>query len=366
MASHGIPRVSSSEVPTEQSRLKEAQKIVQYRHLADLVNHKYGEGQLDIDSLSLTSKLLTKNPEYYSIWNYRRRILQHLMPNSTPTTNSYSYENELKFLLPLLIQFPKCYWIWNHRVWVLEQADTSLPLEAALAFWREELGLVSKMLARDSRNFHGWRYRRLVVKHLEALCSNHDVAEGSSLRSTHQIVEDEFDYTTKMIETNLSNFSAWHNRSLLIPRLLDNRQAGRDERKVMFESELALIHKALYTDPYDQSLWYYHNYLLQHFDPAQQQSATTTIYSPSNEESIHWLRHELDLLRELCDDEDGCRWIYQALVECSTIYTEVDRDTQHTLTRDLQLWLQKLQDLDPLRFKRWKDAEAGLLVRTKA
>ena len=49
------------------------------------------------------------------------------------------------------------------------------------------------------------------------------------------LVEQEFEYTTKMISTDLSNFSAWHNRSKLIPRLLEERGADRDARRKMLE-----------------------------------------------------------------------------------------------------------------------------------
>jgi geranylgeranyl transferase type-2 subunit alpha len=45
------------------------------------------------------------------------------------------------------------------------------------------------------------------------------------------MVESEFEYTTKMINANLSNFSAWHNRSKLIPRLLDERNADAAKRR---------------------------------------------------------------------------------------------------------------------------------------
>lgn len=68
------------------------------------------------------------------------------------------------------------------------------------------------------------------------------------------MVEEEYAYTTKMVNTNLSNFSAWHNRSQLIPRLLDERQAGEEKRKVLFDAKIELVTKALYTDPHDQSL----------------------------------------------------------------------------------------------------------------
>lgn len=79
---------------------------------------------------------------------------------------------------------------------------------------------MGKMLSLDSRNFLGWGYRRTVVAALES-----DTLTVGKDNST--MVEQEFRYTTKMIETNLSNFSAWHNRSKLMPRLLDER--GADE-----------------------------------------------------------------------------------------------------------------------------------------
>src|SRR5947207_14968018 len=81
------------------------------------------------------------------------------------------------------------------------------------------------MLTLDSRNFHGWGYRRTVVRHLESNDLN-----GKSM------VEDEVLYTTKMINTNLSNFSAWHARSVLIPRLLDERNADEQARRNFFDN----------------------------------------------------------------------------------------------------------------------------------
>ena len=78
------------------------------------------------------------------------------------------------------------------------------------------------MLTKDSRNFHGWGYRRKVISELESPKLN-----GKSM------VESEFKYTTKMINApnGLSNFSAWHNRSKLIPRLLDERDADDAARR---------------------------------------------------------------------------------------------------------------------------------------
>jgi hypothetical protein len=95
-----------------------------------------------------------------------------------------------------------------------------LEAQVARELWSRELALVGKMLTRDSRNFHGWGYRRTVVSELESAKLN-----GTSM------VEPEFEYTTKMIKVNLSNFSAWHYRSKLIPRLLNERNASGDARR---------------------------------------------------------------------------------------------------------------------------------------
>ena len=185
--------------------------------------------------LQKTAKLLKKNPEYYTIWNHRRRIFVYefkslqaasksgeLAEDASRSQTLDIIQLDLQFLFPLLIQFPKCYWIWNHRLWLLDQATQLLPATTARRLWTEELGLVGKMLSRDSRNFHGWGYRRKIVESLES-----DELNGSSM------AKDELSYSKRMIEDNLSNFSAWHNRTKLLIRSLGEQQATDDERRRM-------------------------------------------------------------------------------------------------------------------------------------
>jgi len=131
---------------------------------------------------------------------------------------------DLEFIFPLMVEFPKCYWIWNYRLWLLKEGNKRLNPDVARELWTRELVLVGKMLTRDSRNFHGWGYRRTVASQLES----------SALRGK-SIVESEFEYTTKMIRASLGNFSAWHHRSKLIPRLLDERHASDDARRQFLE-----------------------------------------------------------------------------------------------------------------------------------
>jgi geranylgeranyl transferase type-2 subunit alpha len=194
------------------------------------VNRKYTP-----ETLQKLSELLKKNPEYYTMWNYRRRVLLHELSQAVPEHSSETnidrittlIQTDLQFLIPLLRSFPKCYWIWNYRLWLLDEAKRLLPKAIARKVWQQELALVGKMLNLDSRNFHGWGYRRFVVETLESLSSDEE--------NEKSLAESEFEYAKKMIRTNLSNFSAWHYRTKLIQRLLSEKSASDEERKQILD-----------------------------------------------------------------------------------------------------------------------------------
>lgn len=227
-------------------------------------------------------------------------------------------------------------------------------------FWEREIGLVGKMLARDSRNFHGWSYRRLVVAELEKLGTLESTCEGqgssqegvSSDQGDLQpsMTTQEFEYTNKMLRNNLSNFSAWHNRSKLIPRLIDERRLGPDHRRKLYEDEMAKVGEALSIDPYDQSLWYYYQFL------------TTEMWNGpegcfrvfTEAECRGYLNKEVETLRELLDDFDDCKWIPQYLIEHSVTLGS-SGSNERLSEEDLRKWLDLLHKLDPLRKRRWDD-----------
>jgi geranylgeranyl transferase type-2 subunit alpha len=218
--------------------------------------------------LELTSKVLRLNPEFYTIWNYRRLILLNTrLVAFTPPQPSEALEDavegqndavaaieslraayesrlalflkeELEFLIPLLMSFPKCYWIWNHRLWTLQQSSTLLNPEKAAKFWAGELQLVGMMLTRDMRNFHGWMYRCIIVSHVE-----HPV--GGVYRS---MVKEELEYTRRMVRGvgGMTNYSAWHLRSVLLPRLLEEEGKDEQERMDCLEDGESSCNKVLY------------------------------------------------------------------------------------------------------------------------
>ncbi|OCK83226.1 protein prenylyltransferase [Lepidopterella palustris CBS 459.81] len=372
MASHGVRRVTANQVRTEQARQKELQQITEYKDLVDLVNtkcsYKIAEIQYTIEVLALTTKLLTENPEYYTIWNHRRRILQQLFTppsasdSSIPPSADKSVldfvSDDLRFTFSLLKQFPKCYWIWNHRRWALKAGESLLQTSIARQLWLAEFELVGKMLRADSRNFHAWSYRRFVVAQLERIPASSDMT-GSSTDADKSMVEAEFAYTTKMIKTNLSNFSAWHNRSKLIPRLLDQRQADEIARRKMFDNELSQIDVAINTDPWDQSIWYYHQFLMSTLSPTNPRDSAIML-ELNNHDRLRYYEQEIGGIRDILEDETDCKWIYESLLQYAPFYLEIEGGTKMFTTLDMREWLSQLRRLDPLRKGRWDDLERSL------
>jgi len=225
--------------------------------------------------------------------------------------------------------------------------------EAAHKLWTGEMQLINKMLHADSRNFHAWSYRRIAVSQIDRLAQFATDAQARSL------AESEFEYTTKMIKSNLSNFSAWHNRSQLIPQILHERNADAKARRAFLGAELSLICEAINTDPFDQSIWFYHQYLLSTISPSCPPHRLV-VHDLTNGERQRYYEHEVEYIREILEDEADCKWIYEGLLGLAEAYLEVDAGTGFVTTADMRAWLEELKRLDPLRRGRWEDLERRL------
>lgn len=126
---------------------------------------------------------------------------------------------------------------------------------------------------------------------------------------------------------------------------------------------MQLILEALYTDPYDQSLWFYHTYLTTTFSPSLKLKRFSIIPLLSTDERAEYLTIEISKLKEMLPEADDCKWIYQRLLELSLDHRElVGEWSSDTKTSDLENWLSTLSKLDPLRAGRWKDLNKRLKV----
>ncbi|KAL7163469.1 hypothetical protein ACSBR2_039557 [Camellia fascicularis] len=65
--------------------------------------------------------------------------------------------------------------------------------------------------------------------------------------------EEELHFTTDLINENFSNYSSWHNRSVILSHLLEKRAQGSFSKEKVLTEEYDLVHQALFTDPDDQT-----------------------------------------------------------------------------------------------------------------
>ena len=98
----------------------------------------------------------------------------------------------------------------------------------------------------DERNFHCWDYRRFVVHHCKTIDNN---------------LETELEFSFDKIK-NISNYSAWHYRSKLLPVVHPSNTSSIGINESKRREELQLVENAIYTDPSDSSAWFYYRWLL--------------------------------------------------------------------------------------------------------
>ncbi|KAL5226129.1 hypothetical protein ABZP36_012768, partial [Zizania latifolia] len=182
------------------------------------------------EALGLSFKLL-EMPEAYAAWNYLKVAFQHNLGElSELEAIKSAIDDDLRVN-------PKSYGAWYHQKWLLIQ-------KLAPVDFKLEFGLLDRLLKVDARNFHGWNYRRFLAKFM-------GVPE-----------EEELKYTMDKISDNFSNYSAWHNLSILLSILLIQQSKGFESKQKIFSEEFELVTQALFTDPTDQSGWFYHLWLL--------------------------------------------------------------------------------------------------------
>lgn len=321
---HSVKKVKRSAELEARRKQKEAVQIKHYNALNEKYLARRKAGKYDKASFELSGAILKLNPEYYSVWNFRREILTNgLFKEMTNEEKQKLLDGELVFLEQILIKFPKVYWIWNHRKWCFKNSP--------VPNWKREIGLVNKMLELDARNFHVWHYRRYVVAEIEK-------ATGKSL------VNEEFAFTTTKINANFSNFSAWHNRAKLIPRLLqENSDINPTE---FYKKELDYIRQAIYTDPDDQSSWIYQEWLIT--------KSTEIVKDQTIQEQIETVENEIQSIRELYEVEPDSKWCIYSLV----YYQKYLSDLNNTKLEAEELnsvveKLDKLIEIDPKRKQRY-------------
>ncbi|XP_074975040.1 geranylgeranyl transferase type-2 subunit alpha isoform X2 [Caretta caretta] len=226
---HGRLKVKTTEEQAEAKRLEREKKLRQYVAATTAIFEKRKMGQLDKEALELTNQILGVNPDFATLWNFRREIILRLEGEGSPEEMQSLCRGELSFLETCLRVNPKSYGTWHHRCWVMGHVPHP--------DWARELELCAKFLESDERNFHCWDYRRFVVQRAQVPAA------------------DELRFTDHLITRNFSNYSSWHYRSRLLPQLHpDPRQPGRPTEAVLLKAEPEPTILCVYVSREDSSL----------------------------------------------------------------------------------------------------------------
>ncbi|TIC60743.1 protein prenylyltransferase [Wallemia mellicola] len=335
---HGIKRQNVAKDPDD----KISKSIKDYRSAESKVLDLRKNNVKTPESLDSTTHLLDLNPEYYSIWNYRRIVLLHLFTQIGTERTQEKLSYELVFTLGLLKRFPKVYWIWNHRTWALETLSNTFTDEQSdgrLWEWNTELKMVDSLLKLDARNFHAWGYRRQLLTLMNYDKDVHTVKTFPHVLSRDQLLKEK-QFTLTFIESNFSNFSAWHQRTKILKQLwaLDGRISNED-----LDEEFDLVRQAMYTDPSDQSVWLYHKWLIQQL---------------SDDNIIEVLNRELESINELYELEPESKWCLESLAHYNKLLYSHTQSTD--LVHKYNEYLDKLISIDPDRRNRYMDSKITL------
>jgi geranylgeranyl transferase type-2 subunit alpha len=120
--------------------------------------------------------------------------------------------------------------------------------------------------------------------------------------------------------------------------------------------ELSLIREALNVGPEDQSLWYYHQFLILNLVESTGRPTIAPRLAP--EERVTYVVREIEDIRDLLQDYDDIKWIYEALMEYTLALAQLEEREPNVDERgEMKRWLAKLRKLDPMRSGRWDDVE---------
>jgi hypothetical protein len=171
---------------------------------------------------------------------------------------------------------------------------------------------------------HGWNYRIWLA----------DFAQLSVL--------DEFDFTTRKIYENFSNYSAWQRRAHILPAHLDGLE-GELERASLLRNEAELSRSAAWTEPKDQSVWFYQRWFFSRLPGLLKRDSERTLIRSLAREQIVSIE---DLIRE----EPSAALAHAFLV----FMLRLDGERRAGNEPAIKALLCRLADIDPLRKGHWE------------
>lgn len=332
------------------------------------------------DELSLTSSCLRRNPKAYGAWFHRKWSIRNWLTAAASSSEdkkdrALALQSLLSSEQHLCAQFleldERNFHCWNYRRFVVSAITVSTAIrnveseedKRAVAEWLDgSWGLLTRC---SDASAHAWNDTSMMGPQLTrtsvAATTEKPVLEPEQIES---LLTTEWSFTQSKIQKNFSNCSAFHYRSKLLPLMLPFRiranQDGEDScneattKLELAREELDLVRDAIFTEPDDQTCWWYHRFVISWAEPPKAGLCVTIV----RESYLELLEEEAESLRELNDaEENRCKWGLLGLHTILEIISEVnDRDDDNTevVVAEMNDCLLKLSILDPDRCARYE------------
>ncbi|EFJ26706.1 hypothetical protein SELMODRAFT_228128 [Selaginella moellendorffii] len=188
----------------------------QFREVMDYFRAVVARDERSARALNLTGEVIALNPGNYTVWHFRRLVLESIEGD---------LDKEMDFIENMAEDNAKNYQIWHHRRWLAEKRGP--------ACMNAELEFTANILSEDGKNYHAWSHRQWVLEKLGGW-------------------EKELEFLVQMLQEDVYNNSVWNQRFFVITNspAIGGLVAAKD-------SELKFCCDAIRFAPDNESAWRY-------------------------------------------------------------------------------------------------------------